>query len=483
MTINTYLGSKSKTPIKIKKTPNNINYGSDTQIIEIFGRLGEPIMDIKENLVIPRFTKTGKIDKSVKYRTGEEFFTIYKNQLPNSIMIPFIDMLMSHRELSTAIETFGENVIGKINKITGKLHTEYRQAAANTGRMQSGGGKDSDKINSQNIPSRASWAIPMRNCFLAPKGYTIGTDDYTGAELIIMCSLSQDMDLLEISKQDMHSYVAQKCWRAIYNYRARVLINKHEGLRLKYGVNYTDEELVKAINKLIDKSLNYIVNKTTEEGKIRNAFKPITFGTIYGMYATKCAKSLKVLKEEGEIVIRVIKSLFPKVFNMVESKSDFAERNGYLILNTRTNSRAWFPNIIKCIQGKLNPKENFIILNKEKNEARNICIQGTQADAVKEATVELQKYIFKHKLDVVILGWVHDEIIDKHPIYLNGISEEWKEYLNKTGGLTFINDKGELTTGLSFSQVKRLIMIEVFNRYLENVTIDVESKVEPFWTK
>lgn len=472
MKINTYVGSKAKNTVKIKENPNNLNYGSDTQIIEIFGRLGEALMNDKGTLVVPQFNKNGKIDRSIAYRTGGDFFTLYKQEVSSSIMIPFVDMLLNHRQLSTAISTFGANVVNKLNKVTGKLHTEFRQANADTGRMQSGGGKGSDKINSQNIPSRAPWAIDMRNCFIAPKGYSIGTHDYSGAELIVMCSHGQDGALYKISKGDMHSYVAQKCWRNIYRARA-----------IKMNQNPKDtKEWKDQINKFIKLSQEFIVDKTT--GTIRRDFKPLTFGTIYGMYAAKAGKAAKVTKEEGQIIIDTIKTLFPKTFAMVESKANEATKNGFVILNTRTNSRAWFPNIVKCIQGKMNPKENFRLISKEQNEARNITIQGTQADGVKEATVVLDKYIRDNNIDAMILGWVHDEIIDKHPKHLDGKSKEWTKWIeDNPKGLTFITDKNEEIIGLSFPEVKRLIMIEVFNRYLLNVTIDVDYDVEDFWTK
>ncbi|MAT89655.1 MAG: hypothetical protein CMC35_03090 [Flavobacteriaceae bacterium] len=281
MKTNTYLGSKAKTTVKIKDSPNNINYSSDTQILELFGRLEEPVMDSSENLLIPQFKKNGKLNRDYSYTTKEEYFILYKSMLPNSIMIPFIDMLLDHRSLSTAISTFGANVINKINPITGKLHSIYRQAAADTGRMQSGGGKkEPDKINAQNIPSKASWAKAMRNCFIAPEGWSIGTHDYSGAELIVMSSLSKDMKLLEISKGDMHSYVAQACWRNIYAYRAKNKKKQLEHLKTK-GNGLSNKDSIKdcndAINDLILLSQSYIVNKLTEGGKVRTDFKPMTF--------------------------------------------------------------------------------------------------------------------------------------------------------------------------------------------------------------
>lgn len=202
------------------------------------------------------------------------------------------------------------------------------------------------------------------------------------------------------------------------------------------------------------------------------------------MYAAKAAKTLKIAKEEGQIVIDTIKRLFPRVFSMVEESAAFAKTNGYLILNPRTNSRMWFPNIIKLNKGLTNERDAFRVVSKEVNEARNGKIQGTQADAIKEATVDLQAYIDKNNLDVTILKWVHDEIVDKHPKYLDGKSEEFRTWISSNpNGLMFLDDNNVNHTGLSFPEVKRLIMINTFNRYLDNVTIDVDYDVAPFWTK
>ena len=273
------MSSKTLTGVKKKatKAPNNINYGSDTTIVEIFGRLEEPVLTKSDSLVIPSFTKTGKVDKTIySYTTGTGAFHEYLTQLPDSRMKPFIEQLLVHRGLSTATSTFGVNFIHKLNSVTGKLHTEFRQCAAATGRFQSGGGRQApDKPNFQNIPSRSDFAIRLRNCFLARKGYSIGTHDLSGAELIIMCSISQDDALLAASKEDMHSFVAQNCWRRIYAYRATKLIKAHDGLRAIHGIEYRDEDMIVEINKNIKLSKTYIVDKSCK--KVRSSFKPMTF--------------------------------------------------------------------------------------------------------------------------------------------------------------------------------------------------------------
>lgn len=478
---------KLKTPPKIK--PFHFNYNSDIQVVELFAKLQEPLMTTTGDFIIPIFNKKGKIDKSnYSFTTNEDAFNMYLIKFPTTIMKEFILNLIKHRGLSNNINTFGKNYIEKINPVTGNIHTIFRQASADTGRFQSGGSKsEPDKINAQNIPR----IVEMRNCFIAREGFKIGTHDYSGAELILAAAFSDDHKLYEIGKGDIHSYVAQKCWRAIYNYRAYNYKKSIDSMVEIIGTDVYNEQLYPEYEILTNKykenlnlSETFIVSKT-ENKNIRTNFKGQLFGTIYGMYANKAAETLNITKEEGQIVINIIKKEFPDVFKMVEAASKFASNNGYVIFNRRTNSRAWFPTIIKAIKGQIDIKENFIYLSKEANEARNIRIQGSQADFMKEATVRLQRWIDKNGYSnlITILSWVHDEIVDEHPIYLDGVSDEWKEW-SKSNNLHLTTLQGKHITGLSFPEIKAIIMEETANQYLsDKITIKTEYVVEPYWTK
>jgi DNA polymerase I-like protein with 3'-5' exonuclease and polymerase domains len=477
MSSRTYTGTKTK----VNKTPNNIAYTSDTQIIEIFAKLEQALPTKQGSDVVPTFNKKGKIDKTFySFQTGEPVLVEYLTNYPNSVMRPFIELLLKHRGVTTACNNFGINFKAKINPITGKLHTIFRQCAAKTGRFQCGGGRlQKDKPNFQNIPSKASYAIDMRNCFMAKPGNSMGTHDLGGAELIIMCSLSQDMKLLEISMNDMHSYVAQGCWRLIYKHRAENKIKTINHYREIGFSGYNDVQMSVDIEHLLELATTYIVSKSINKSA-RTNHKPITFGVIYGMYAAKAGKTLNITKEEGQIVIDFIKQEFPDVIRMVEAATRFARKHGYLILNERTNSRAWFPNIIQVLKGNIPQDDIFRFINKELSEARNKKIQGTQADMIKEITVEIQDWLYKNNLEdeITLLSWVHDEIVDDHPRRFDGKSVEWTEWVNQGNELHY-NDK----VYNNFPDIKRQIMRDTANKYLHNVTMDADYDVEPFWTK
>ena len=139
----------------------------------------------------------------------------------------------------------------------------------------------------------------------------------------------------------------------------------------------------------------------------------MTFGGIYGMYSKKAGEVLNVPKEEGAIILKVIENELPLTYAMVKQASAMAVQYGCVILNSRTNSRAWFPALLKQKKGEISKDTHFMEISAEESAARNIRIQGTQADAIKEASVVLGTYYRKHKLQAKILLWVHDEIVDK----------------------------------------------------------------------
>lgn len=475
---NAYLKRKAKTLIKVKKNPNDINYASSVHLTQMFAGLQEQVATTDGRYIVPKINAKGKISASqIGASFSEKAILKYIEDKPNSIMNEFLLKLIELGKVEKAISTYGENFITYLNPTTGRLHTEFKQCITSTGRMASGGGKKAaDKPNFQNIPRDNDY----RNCFTVDtEKYSVITADYSGAELIVMCSHAQDQKLLELSKGDMHSHMATKAWRAIFKKRLK---DTEEYLKAVIKVNNQDAiiQTQGIINELKNKVVNFIVDKINPPG-FRTGFKGMTFGVIYGMFAKKAGETLKVPKDEGQIVIKVIESEIPATIAMVKEKSIFAEKNGYVIFNKRTNSRAWFPYLIKQLQGKVDKNSSFIDISKDLSAARNASIQGTQADFVKEAGVYLWSYIRKNNLDCKILSFVHDEIVTKVPKYLDGKSEQWKNYIKlHPAGLTSpFNGK----SGYSFSQIKEEIMINVANKYLKNVEISVDYHVEEYWLK
>jgi DNA polymerase I-like protein with 3'-5' exonuclease and polymerase domains len=469
MTSKSFSGLKKKLTVET----GNINYKSKKDIVHIFAALQEPMIKPDETFAIPQFDNKGKlIGKVDAYSIKADLLQRYLILKPDCLMKDFIKLLIKHSKLEKSLSTYGENFINKINPVTNKIHTIFRQCEAVTGRYQSGGGdNEPDKYNAQNIPRSNEY----RNCFTVDaEKYSLVTADYSGAELIVMASHAQDFRLIELSEQDMHSHMATNCWRNIYYYRAKKLLEF-------FTVNSkgVTDKLKDQYREYVRLTKEYLVTKSL--GDIRNAFKPMTFGVIYGMYPKKAGNTLNIPTEEGKIVIQTIESEIPNTIKMVKEASAFAKKNGFVIFDSRTNARAWFPSLIKLLKKEINEKDNFIEISEALSAARNKRIQGTQATFLKEAAVVLNKYFIKNKIDANQLAWVHDEFVIRITKELDGYSDEYILFNSLGNQINHPFSKGEKLDNLP--QVIKIVLEEVANRYLNNVKIKVELETKPYWLK
>jgi DNA polymerase-1 len=416
-------------PSKIK-----LNYGSNSQIKELFRVLGEDVPKEKEK-------------ESVKQSVLTEWIITH----PNSKLLPFLEKYVNRAKIAKQISTYGESFLRNIKR-DGKLHTVFKQCFTDTARFSSGN-SDYGYPNFQNIPANNKF----RHCFGVEQGYEVTTCDLSGAELIVMCSLAQDMHLLELSKGDMHSHMANLCWSKIYESRGQVW----------------DDPISK-----------------TNKKHLRTQFKAMTFGTIYGMYPAKAGKQLSVPKEEGKIVLEMIEKEIPVVFSMVKAASKEAERNGFVRHNNRTNSVRFFTPIIDAKKlTKRMQKEHphaevpnnqwgktwsevrgvkDVMTFKEYSSclsaARNTRIQGTQADMLKEAIVVIDRQVKANDWDITLLANIHDELVYKHPVgYV--VECPWR--------------KEEVPVGDYIAHAMR----ETANLYLDNVKMGAEYETLKTWTK
>lgn len=418
------------------KNLGNIQWTSNAQVKKLF-----------KDLELPVPTKKDK--ETVQVDILEEYMLVN----PDSPLIDLLRLYIQFSAVNKEISTYGEKFLRMKNPITGKIHTVFRHCSTDTGRFSSGDSK-SGFPNLQNIPAHKKF----RHCFGVEEGYEVTTCDLSGAELIVMCALSGDMRLLELSKGDMHSHMANLCWRKIYEHRRE---------------DYTEDlEVSKDKNK--DK---------------RTAFKPMTFGTIYGMRGKKAGQQLHVSEIEGEIVVKTIAQEIPDVFRMVERAGKDALMDGYVVHNTRTNSRRWFTPVLDARKElrrrkredpygtvtevpfylenhRARPEHLMKFMDKVKCEsaARNTRIQGTQADMVKEAIVEIDKHIKDNNWELILLGTVHDELIYKHPI----------GYTVKCPYRAVDVPVGDYIAHA---------MTEVANRYLDGVKMGAEYETMDTWTK
>lgn len=497
----TYKKNLKSKPVQFNETVNShkIDYNSTNQLlfllakcnVKIPTKTGEYIDDFE-------FDKKGKLKKRPtedNYTLKAEFLELLINEHEDHPMIDFLKLLILYRKTLSTINTFGESFLSNKNPVTGKFHTAYRQCGAVNGRFQSGGGgNDSDKFNSQNVPAKKEF----RECFHAGEDYSIATIDLSGAEVTIMCDKANDKKLYTwaIVLDDAHSPIITAGWRKIFKHRATQAN--------KVAILAKTEATIQEAKELAEKALNYTVSKT-ENKNVRSKGKNSTFGTVYGAGPKTIAKAFNISVLEGAIYIDSLKSEIPDTFKYVESNVNLALRKGYLILDDRTNARVWFPSVFYA--RKSERELEFHEKRDIDGQARNIPISGTQANMIKESIVEIQKTIDTHNIDSSLLLQVHDELVYKVPKNLDGISTEWEINNN---GITFlfdkpithkkyeklsehyyshyktfkVNDENFITDCVvSMSEFIRLTMMQVATRYLKNVTMNAELTVKDTWTK
>jgi DNA polymerase I len=377
-----------------------INFKSSDQIKELFKIYGVDIpTESKRNKNGEYETKeTVGIKKIESLLLDEDF-----------VLKPFIEKFIAYKKYEKLVSSFGEKFINMIEPTTGKIHTIYRQAATETGRFSSGDTAN-NRPNMQQIPKSKDY----RHCIYY-EDYQIVTCDLSSAEMVILGSLARDFKLIEYNKVDIHSPLAQAAWRKLLN------------------------------------DPTYVISKETNTDK-RDKFKSVVYGLAYGATETKIAEVLNITVEEAKLVIETLKEEIPNTFKYLESVSNFGVEKGYVVFNTRTNSRRWFLDAYDA-------KKRNITLNKKaasviERACKNSPIQGTNADMIKEAMVEITKKFKEKNLDAFILLQVHDELV-----------------------VAFKNAP-------EVPEMVKTTMEEVANRYLEEgIQMKAEYKTLNTWTK
>lgn len=505
---------------KEKTSEAYINWTSTTQIVRIFALLELPLpVDHKTvTNAIPLYRtvknkKTGKdkiqIMSEYKFTTTAPNIHEYLNENPNTITRKFFELLMEYREMNTALSTFGKSFLDKRNPITGRIHTIFRTDVASTGRFQSGE-KDTMYPNFQNIPRKEVY----RTSFIPKaKNRKIITLDLSGAEVTIMCDKAHDTQLYEwaVKNDDAHSPIATASWRNIFLYRLAKELNIVEG-STKFIKQY--DNIIEAISThpKYHEILSFTISKK-ENKEYRQTFKNLTFAAVYNVHTKKAAKILNVANDESAIALWTIKSKIPKTFAFVEEQSKIAMEKGVVRINTRAGTRIIFPSVIRWkLAGK--SMEDFPFMERVDIEgaARNVTIQGTQADMLKEAFVEATLYVLINNLDIEFKNKVHDELVvdvpeeytnetvkffwvsDKEKYRLN--PEKYKEIVNgerpyflplnkretEIVAKTYTEDNDDVKL-VTIQEFFRLTMITAASRYLTHYKMGSSCEVADTWVK
>lgn len=260
-------------------------------------------------------------------------------------------LILEHRSFGKLKSTYTDKLPTMINPRTGRVHTSYHQAVTATGRLSS-----SDP-NLQNIPIRTEQGRRIREAFIADKGNVIIAADYSQIELRIMAHLSGDDGLMHAFNNDLdvHRATASEIFE-------------------------TDLEQV-----------------TDEQ---RRHAKAVNFGLIYGMSAFGLAKQLSVERKQAQAYMDQYFEQYPGVKQYMQSTREFARENGFV--ETVYGRRLYLPDI--------NAKNHNVRQYAERT-AINAPMQGTAADVIKRAMIEVDSYLRSNVIDARMIMQVHDELV------------------------------------------------------------------------
>ena len=285
-------------------------------------------------------------------------------------------LILEYRSMSKLCSTYTEKLPQMINQKTGRVHTSYHQAVTATGRLSS-----SDP-NLQNIPIRTEEGRKIRQAFIAPKDHVIVAADYSQIELRIMAHLSKDKGLLNAFEQglDIHKTTAAEVFAVA-------------------------------------------INSVTKDQ--RRAAKAINFGLIYGMSAFGLAKQLGIDRNEAKEYVDLYFNRYPGVKSFMDLTRDNAKQNGFV--ETVYGRRLYLPEINARNAARRQYAERTAI---------NAPMQGTAADIIKHAMIDIDIWISKANFNAKMLMQVHDELVfEVHSKKLKEFVKEINDRMTKNNDL------------------------------------------------
>ena len=260
-------------------------------------------------------------------------------------------IILEYRGVAKLKSTYTDKLPQEIDSRTGRIHTSYHQAVAATGRLSSA------DPNLQNIPVRSAEGRRIREAFVAPKGYRLVAADYSQIELRIMAHLSQDAGLLGAFKadHDIHRATAAEV----------------------FDIGQDDV--------------------TADQ---RRSAKAINFGLIYGMSAFGLARQLGIARREAQRYVDLYFERYPGVKQYMDNTREQARADGYV--ETVQGRRLYLPDI---------QARNFQRRQYAERSAINAPMQGTAADIIKRAMIDVDRWLVQEKHDARIIMQVHDELV------------------------------------------------------------------------
>ena len=337
-----YLNKLSKsTDQEIEKT-KNIIYAESKEEFNISSpkQLGEILFDKMKIAANPKKTKTGQ------YSTSEEILSYLAKEND------FVKTILEYRSLTKLQNTYIKALPNQVSKNTGKIHTEYLQTVAATGRLSS------INPNLQNIPIRTERGKEIRKAFIPRnKDFVILSADYSQIELRIIAALSEEGNMINAfeNNEDIHSSTAA----LVFNTK--------------------------------------IKNVTSMQ---RTNAKTVNFGIIYGVSAFGLSNQTNLSRKEAKELIETYYNKYPKLKKYIASQISFAREKGYV--ETLLGRRRYLKDI---------NSRNSIVRGGAERNAINAPIQGSAADIIKISMINIQSKFIERKFQSKMLLQVHDELV------------------------------------------------------------------------
>ncbi len=288
----------------------------------------------------PKKTKTGQ------YSTAEDVLSYLAKDHE------IIQNILDYRGLAKLKSTYVDALPTQVNETTGRVHTDYMQTVAATGRLSS------NNPNLQNIPIRTERGRQVRKAFIPRNDeYTLLAADYSQIELRIIAALSEEKTMIEAFKngEDIHASTAAKVF-------------------------------------------NVAIDEVSREQ--RSNAKTVNFGIIYGVSAFGLSNQTSLSRSEAKELIDTYYKTYPKLRNYMSEQVDFAREHGYV--QTILGRRRYLKDINSA---------NAVVRGAAERNAVNAPIQGSAADIIKIAMINIHKRLKERNYKSKMLLQVHDELV------------------------------------------------------------------------
>ena len=348
------LGSMEYIGMKVDKDQLNELKEKFTTIInelenEIFELAGEPFnINSPKQLGVVLFEKLG-LPVIKKTKTGYSTNAEVLEKLRDKHEI--IDKITEYRQIVKLNSTYVEGLLKIINPKTGRIHSSFNQTITTTGRISS------TEPNMQNIPVKTEMGRDIRKVFVADENCKLVDADYSQVELRVLAHMSGDENMIDAFKQgeDIHS---------------------------------------KTASQIFDVDIKDVTSKQRIEAKA------INFGIIYGKTDFGLSQDLNIPVATAKAYIDNYFNKYPKIKEFMDEAVESATETGYA--TTILNRRRYIPEI---------KASNFIVRNQGKRFAMNAPIQGSAADIIKVAMVNVYNKLKENNMKSKLILQVHDELI------------------------------------------------------------------------